>query len=210
LIQKQILVIAAAFEAVLGPLVVCVLINKRDWELPSLLGFSCLIIGFATLLTGILTNKIISKMLRDSQLNSICVSISMAVVLMGGFFAWQYDILESNRTERPFALQIKSVVESYPPKRVAFYHRYGDKMLFYMKLNPPVTFLTDVNDFRAFLESGEPGIIISQNQYMTKTVASMLPSQPAYAETCYKWESSDRKYRVWLINQDNTHTKTKS
>jgi 4-amino-4-deoxy-L-arabinose transferase-like glycosyltransferase len=210
LIQKQVLVGAAILEAVLGPLIVWVLINKRGWELPSLFGFSCLIIGVATLLTGVLTSKIIGKMLRDGQSKTIWVSISMAVVLLGGFFAWQYNILEYNRTERPFALQIKAVVESYPHERVAFYHRYGDKMLFYMKWDPPVTLLTDENAVRVFLDNNIPGIIISQSQYMTETVASMLPSQPAYAETCYKWESPDRKYRVWLINQDNIQTETKT
>jgi hypothetical protein len=31
----------------------------------------------------------------------------------------------------------------------------------------------------------------------------MLPSQPAYAETCYKWELPERrknKLKAWLIN----------
>jgi len=210
LIQKQVLVAAAILEAVLGPLIVWILINKRGWELPGLLGFSCLIIGAATLLTGILTSKIIGKMLRDDQSKTIWVSISMAVVLMGGFLAWQYNILEYNRTERPFALQIKAVVESYPHERVAFYQRYGDKMLFYMKWDPPVTLLTDENAVRVFLDNNKPGVIISQNQYITETVASILPAQPAYAEACNKWESPDRKYRVWLINQDNIQTETKT
>jgi len=134
----------------------------------------------------------------------------MAVVLLGGFFAWQYNILEYNRTERPFALQLKAVVESYPHERVAFYHGYGDKVLFYMKWDPPVILLTDETAVRIFLDNNKPGVIISQNRYITETVASMLPTQPAYAETCYKWESPDRKYRVWLINQDNIQTETKT
>jgi len=66
LIQKQILVAAAVFEAALGPLIVLVLKNKRGWEFPSILGWSCLVIGFATLLTGVLTNKIISIFCMDS------------------------------------------------------------------------------------------------------------------------------------------------
>lgn len=210
LIQKQILVIAAILEAVLGPLVVWILINKRGWELPILLGWSCLIIGFASLMAGALSYKIICIMFQDSQLSTIWVSISMAVVLMGGFFAWQYNILEYNRTERLFALQIKPVVESYPHERVAFYHTYGDKILFYMQWNPPVTLLTNESDLRAFLENDKPGIIISQNRYIVGTVVSMLPAEPTYAETCYKWENPVRKYKALLINQDNTHTKTKS
>lgn len=210
LIQKQILVVAAILEAVLGPLIVWILINKWGWELPSLLGWSCLIIGFATLMTGVLTYKFICTMFQDSQLSTIWVSISMAVVLMGGFFTWQCNILGYNRTERLFALQIKPVVESYPHDRVAFYHKYGDKMLFYMQWNPPVILLTNENDLRAFLKNVEPGIIISQNRYIAGTVASMLLVERTYAETCHKWESPIRKYKARLINKDNTQIKTKS
>jgi len=67
LIQKQVLVGAAILEAVLGPLIVWILINKRGWELPSLLGWSFLIIGAATLMTGVLTNKVIGKTWPDPQ-----------------------------------------------------------------------------------------------------------------------------------------------
>lgn len=210
LIQKQALVVTAILEAVLGPLIVWILINKRGWELPSLLGWSCLIVGVATLLTGALFNKIISKVFRDGQSATIWVSISMAVVLMGGFYAWQYNILEYNGTEQSFALQVKPVVESYPHERIAFIHAYGDKVLFYMKLDPPVTLLTDENDLKVFLNSHKPGIIISQKRYISETIVSMLPAQPAYVETCNKWESPGRKYHAWLVNQDNVKTEAKT
>ena len=81
LIQKQVLFVMAILEAVSGPLIVWILINKMGWELPSLLGWSCLIIGAATLMTGVLTNKVIGKTLRDGPLKTIWVSIFMAVVL---------------------------------------------------------------------------------------------------------------------------------
>ncbi|MBN2594286.1 MAG: hypothetical protein JXA81_12330 [Sedimentisphaerales bacterium] len=68
----------------------------------------------------------------------------------------------------------------------------------------------DENTMRIFLDNNKPGVIISRNQYITEVIASMLPTQPAYEETCYKWESPDRKYRVWLINQDNIQTETKT
>jgi hypothetical protein len=100
---------------------------------------------------------------------------------------------------------MKAVVQSFPHKRVAFYHGYGDKMLFYMQWNPPVTLLTNKNDLRVFLESGEPGIIISQGRYISKTVASMLTKQLTYAETQYKWELPERnqkKWKAWLTNAD--------
>jgi hypothetical protein len=76
-----------------------------------------------------------------------------------------------------------------------------------MEWDPPITLLTDEDALRAFLESNEPGIVISQGRYIyiSKTAASMLPSQPAYAETCYKWERPERrqnKLKAWFINAD--------
>jgi 4-amino-4-deoxy-L-arabinose transferase-like glycosyltransferase len=203
LIQKHILFVAAALEIVLGPLTVWILIDKKDWELPSILGWSFLIIGVATLLTGFLTNKIIGKGYLNGQSKTIWVSILMAAVMLGGFFAWQYNILDSCRTQRPFALQMKKAIKPLPHNRVAFWQKYEDKVLFYMEFNPPITLLSDENDLRVFLESGEPGIIISQGRYITETAAAMLPAQPAYAETDYKWELPERhqkKLKAWLVN----------
>jgi hypothetical protein len=182
---------------------VWILINKKNWELPSILGWSFLIIGVATLLTGVLSNKIIDKGFPNVQSKTIWVSILMTAVLLGGFFAWQYNVLDSRRTERPFALQMKKAVKSLPHDRVAFWQKYEDKVLFYMEFNPPITLLSDENDLRVFLKSGEPGMIISQGRYITETVAAMLPAQPAYAETNYKWELPERlqkKLKAWLIN----------
>jgi hypothetical protein len=144
-------------------------------------------------------------MLRGGQPQTIWALILMAGVLQGGVFAWQYNILDSCRTERPFALWMKVAVASLPRERVAFVHRCEDRLLFYMEWDPPVTLLTDENALRAFLESDEPGIVISQGRYVTETAASMLPSQPAYAETRYTWESPDvcqKKLKAWLINAD--------
>jgi 4-amino-4-deoxy-L-arabinose transferase-like glycosyltransferase len=204
-IQKHVLVVAAVLELVLGPAVVWFLVSKRGVELPSLLGWSFLFVGLAALLAGAVAYKLSSRLPQGGQLQTIWTLILMTGVLQGGFFAWQYNILDSCRTERPFALQMKTAVESLPHERVAFVHRGEDKVLFYMEWDPPVTVLTDENDLRVFLESDQPGIIISQGRYLTETAASMLPSQPAYAETCYKWELPERrknKLKAWLINVD--------
>jgi 4-amino-4-deoxy-L-arabinose transferase-like glycosyltransferase len=203
LIQKKALFVTALLEAVLGPVIVWILINKMDWELPSILGWSFLILGGAALLIGALTNKLISKMVRAGQFEAIWVPAIMAATLLGGFFVWQYSILDSHRSERPFALQMKEAVQSLPHDRVAFWQKYEDKVLFYMEFNPPVTLLEDENDLSKFLENSEPGVIISQGKFITETVAAMLPEQPTYAEAKYKWEPNSRnqkKFKAWLVN----------
>jgi len=115
------------------------------------------------------------------------------------------------RTHRDRGLWIQkhilvvAAVKSLPHERVAFWHKCEDKVLFYLKWDPPITLLADENALRAFLESEEPGIVISQDRYVSKKAASMLPSQPAYTETRYAWESPDiceKKLKAWLIDAD--------
>jgi hypothetical protein len=128
----------------------------------------------------------------------------MAGILQGGFFIWQYRMLDSRRTERPFALGMKTATESLPRDRIAFWHKCEDKTLFYMELNPPITLLTDEIALRDFLESDQPGVIISQDRYARGALASMLPSEPTCEETIYTWESNsakEKKLKAWLINQ---------
>jgi len=206
-IQKQILIMVAILELVFGPVAVWFMITKRGWELPSLLGWSFLFIGLAALLVAVVAQKVAKKIQQHNHLYTIWTLILIAAVLQGGFFAWQHSILDSRRTERPFALQLKATVKSLPHERVAFWHKSEDKVLFYLDWNPPITLLADESDLRAFIESNEPGIVISQDRYASRSqeATSMLPAQPVYAETCYVWESPricEKKLKAWLINSD--------
>ena len=204
LLQKQVLFTVAILEAVLGPLAVWFLINKKNWELPALLGWSFFIIGIVALAAGILADKIINKSQYNKHLRIIGVSIIMASVIFGGFFAWQMNITGNLSGERAFALQMKPIVESYSHERVAFFPKTDSKVLFYMKWNPPANILIDENDLRKFIESDEPGIIISQSRYITESIAKMLPNKYKYSEYCYKWESDSKKLNAWEINKDET------
>ena len=200
-------------ELVFGPVAVWFLITQRGWELPSLLGWSFLFVGLAALLAAAVAQKVAGKMQQHGQLQTIWALILIAGVLQGGFFAWQNNILDSRRTERPFVLQLKAAVKSLPHERVAFWHKCEDKVLFYLEWNPPITLLADENDLREFIENDEPGIVISQDRYASQKVASMLPTQPAYAEACYAWESSricEKKLKAWLINSDTSQVAMES
>ncbi len=203
-IQKIILVSTAVLEALSGPVVVWILIKKYDWELPSSFGLSLFATGSAALFTGAAVYKMLIPVLPNSRLRTIWALILMAGVLQGGFFVWQYSLLDSRRTERPFALGIKAANESLPHDRIAFWHKCEDKTLFYMELNPPITLLTDETALRNFLESDRPGVIISQDRYARGAFASMLPFEPTCAETIYTWESDsakEKKLKAWLINE---------
>lgn len=204
-IQKQGLIVAAILELVLVPALIWFLIKKMHWELPNHLGGSFVVVGLVALLVGTAAYKVSGSLLQEEQQKTIWASIAMAGVLLCGFFTWQYNILESRRTGKPFVLSLNAAAQLLPHDRVAFWRHFEDNVLFYMKWDPPITWLTDENALRAFLENDQPGMIISQGRYMTETVASMLPNQPTYEEADFTWETSEKrqkKMKAWFINQD--------
>jgi hypothetical protein len=204
-IQKQGLIVAAISELVLIPGMIWILIKKLHWELPDYLGVSFFVVGLVTLLAGAVTYKVAGTVLQEDQQKTIWASIFMAAVLLGGFFTWQYNTLESRRTGKPFAFSLNAVAHSLPHDRVAFWRKFYDNVLFYMKWDPPITLLTDESALQAFLEKDQPGMIISQGRYVTEAIAPMLPNQPTYEEASFSWETPEKrqkKMKAWLINQD--------
>ncbi|HUU17296.1 MAG TPA: hypothetical protein VMW72_09115 [Sedimentisphaerales bacterium] len=76
-----------------------------------------------------------------------------------------------------------------------------------MGLDPNVTILTDENALRAFLESDQPGLVISQGTNIKEAAAALLPTQPTYMEDRRTWvspEKHQKKLKAWLINPDRS------
>jgi 4-amino-4-deoxy-L-arabinose transferase-like glycosyltransferase len=204
-LQKQALIVAAIAEMVVGPLAVWILVSKKHWDVPVSLGVSFFVVGLAVLLAGAVAYKVTGTILQDGRMRSAWTQIVMAAVLLGGFFTWQYNIFESRRTGKPFALSLNAAAQALPHDRVAFWHKYEGSVLFYMKWDPPITWLTDEAALRAFLENDQPGMVISEERYIPESVASMLPDKPTYVETAYSWESPEKrqkKMKAWLVSKD--------
>jgi 4-amino-4-deoxy-L-arabinose transferase-like glycosyltransferase len=200
--QKYFLLIFVIFEIIFGPLAISILIYKYNWELPYVLSLSFIIIGAAALIPASAFRNVDKKY----NLQPICALIIMGGILLGGFFVWQFSIVDTIRTEQPFSLLMKTIASSYPHERVAFFQTNPDKQLFYMKWNLPVTMLEDENELRTFLESDQPGLIIAQGRHVTDSVSAMLPPQPDYIEASKAWDSPNsrkKKFRAWIINPDN-------
>ncbi len=208
--QKYFLVIIAISEIVVGPLAVLILIHKMHWEISGLLGWSCLVMGIAALLPLVVIRYI--PKLSQVHIQPIWMQIIMAGILLGGCFAWQYNILDMTRTEQPFALQMKTLAQSFSHERVAFWKMNPDKQLFYMNWDLPVTMLKDEDDLQKFVDEDSPGLIIAQGKFLTADVAAMLPQEPVYTEVNNTWDnpqSKINKLRAWIVNPDNTQIVTK-
>lgn len=127
--------------------------------------------------------------------------IGAAAVLLGGYFCCQQNILEANRTERPFARQLHATVADSPSMRVASFPGNNANMLFYLDSNKPVKALEDPNQVRAFMTEPGPAVLIMQHRYMRALpaeTATRLERQPNLHEVIHPWESKSAQKEKWI------------
>ncbi len=130
--------------------------------------------------------------------------VASALILMGGFFTWQYVSLEKYETKRPFAVALKKLVSGVDKGNIVFYNTFPAKVVFYADLPVPLKVFHNAGEVRSFLEShSEPIIIISRredSEEFFKLLPSALRKKPSLAENTYPWEHrKERKLIVWKI-----------
>lgn len=127
--------------------------------------------------------------------------IGVAAVLVGGYFCWQQNILEMNRTERPFVRQLQARAATLSPESIAIFPKANPNILFYLHADGPITIVKDTDQLRRFLESGHPGVLITQNRYAAELPAEIvgeLWSRHGLREQVQPWESKSSKKEKWV------------
>jgi 4-amino-4-deoxy-L-arabinose transferase-like glycosyltransferase len=127
--------------------------------------------------------------------------IGVAVVLLGGYFCWQQNILETNRTERPFARQAQARITALSPARVGIFPKYNANILFYLDGNRRVEVLTGVDQVRSFIGGPAPGVLIAQQRYVAGLPAEIsagLQRQQSLRQSVQPWESKSSKGEKWV------------
>jgi hypothetical protein len=127
--------------------------------------------------------------------------IAAAVVLLGGYFCWQQNALEVNRTERSFARQLRAEVAPFPPERIAMYPQSSGNLLFYLDKERPVEIVRSPGEFRGFIEQGCAGVVITRQEYAERLpveITSRLLKQRIVREQVRPWESKSSKRGKWV------------
>ena len=130
--------------------------------------------------------------------------VAAALILMGGFFTWQYVSLEKYDTKTTFAMDLKKLVTGVDRGDIVFYNRFPTKVIFYADLPVPLKVFHNAEEIRPFLESrGKPRIIISRRED-SKEFLQFLPAalreEPSITETIHPWEDSkERELVAWKI-----------
>ncbi len=199
--QRALLIGAVAFDLAI-PLILTIAGRVLHFQAPLRFYLVSLGIGAAAILLGVSLDKFIQwSKLSPSERRVIQPWIGVAAVLLGGYFCWQQNILDMNRTERPFAGELRARSAELPPERIAVFPKANANLLFYLHADEPIQIIKDADQFRHFLESSLPGVVITQNRYVAglpEEIVSELWRQQSLREQLYPWESKSSKKEKWI------------
>lgn len=133
--------------------------------------------------------------------------ILMAAVIMGGFFCFNYVILDDYRTTKPFAMELKVQTADFSPKHIAFYRKMKNDVVFYLDASKPIKVLEDPEAVKNFFSSdNEDKVLISYRKHIDelfKVLPSNLKRKNILSEKIYPWtpkQSFTSKLVAWRIN----------
>jgi 4-amino-4-deoxy-L-arabinose transferase-like glycosyltransferase len=169
---------------------------------PLSLSIASLTIGFIALVLGFAAFKSEDWFKIHIKTDQLAVSfIAIAIAVFGGYFGWQQNILEINRTERPFARSMKIQSANLPPNRIAIFHKANANMLFYLSKEKSIKILKNYDELHSFVESNPSGAVISQTRYITNLPSETLTNLQKcriFKEKVLSWESESSKKEKWV------------
>jgi 4-amino-4-deoxy-L-arabinose transferase-like glycosyltransferase len=200
-IQRTILFGLIIFELTI-PLLLIIAKRITGFEAPLSLSVASLIIGFIALILVLAIHKSENWLKFRIKTNRLAISsIAIAVVVLGGYFCWQQNILEINRTERPFARQVRIQSANLPPDRIALFPKANANILFYLSREQPVRILKNSDELCSFIDNTQSGAVISQARYVAdlpSEIITNLQKCQTFEEQVLSWESESSKEEKWV------------
>ena len=200
-IQKVMFTGLIAFELAI-PLILIISRRVIDFEAPLSFHVAGLVVGLIAALAAWIFARIARGPTSPEGTNeAVWPQIAVAVVLLGGYFFWQQDILEINRTERPFARQLQARITGSSPMRIGIFPKSSANILFYLDSERPVEVLRDPDQLRRFTDEEYPGVLITQQRYaagLPAEITAKLQTQQSLHEDVRSWESRSSKKEKWV------------
>jgi len=171
-------------------------------EIPLSLSIASLTISIIALILGWVVYNSENWLKFHIKTDRLAISsIAIAVVVLGGYFCWQQNILEIHRTERPFAKDMQVRSAALPSERIAIYYKANPNILFYLSKEKPVKILKSSGELYNFLENNPSGAVISQARYITdlpSTFITKFQNCQTFKEQVHPWESESSKKEKWV------------
>lgn len=197
LIELGWLLIAVAFT--ISPLL-WKFAEKKEIEVPSELKLVTAIIGILCLLIWAI-KKFKPELLTQLTANEkpIAGVILLTLTIWSGWFAFQNEILDSFRTERPFALELKARLK--PADELVFYKNPVPKIVFYLNSPKPYRVISKPNELVEAINGHAILLVAEQKNYPEIAEAlhvDALP-EPVLQESISSWEKKHKKLDKKLV-----------
>lgn len=200
------LIVPVTAAAILSPVFWPVLKQRLDFTAPKALVFGTPLLGVAAMACFIMGRwrpALVAQVTGASR--ELAPLIAMSVIMMGGFFCWQYNAFNKYDSIKNFSMELKRETPGLKPDELAFFRKIPAKTLFYMDLPGPVLLLQDKDAVRDFLDSDrQRKVFVSQDNYLDE-LANVLPAEmldrATLKEKTYPWEKSEKKHRAWIIKR---------
>ncbi|MEN6427888.1 MAG: glycosyltransferase family 39 protein [Phycisphaerales bacterium] len=198
--QRALLIGAVAFDLAI-PLILIIAGRAWHFRVPLTFHVASLAIGTTAILVGSGLDRFKWPRFSPDERRVIQPWIGVAAVLLGGYFCWQQNILDRNRTGYPFTKELQGRTAAFTPERIAIFPQVNANILFYLHVDKPIRILKDVDQLRSFLKPGVPGMVITQNRYVAALppeIVNDLQKQRNFREKVQPWESKSSKKEKWV------------
>jgi hypothetical protein len=145
---------------------------------------------------------------RRDRNGRIVAIIASSIVIWGGFFFAQQLVLDSYRTEAPFALALKPLAaqlnaQNKPLEAALYRDRPPGRLLYYSNLRLPLQKLSSAEQLQQFAATPPyPKLILVRVGYNNELPEFLRNQKPDMTEQQYPWEKSAHdKMQVWRINE---------
>ena len=200
------LIVPVMAVAILSPVFWPVLKHRLEFTAPKALVFGTPLLGFvamACFIMGRWRPALAAQVTGASR--ELAPLIAMSVIMMGGFFCWQYNAFSEYDSMKNFSMELRRKTPGLKPDEIAFFRKIPVKTLFYLDLPGPVLLLQDRDSVWAFLNSDcQRKVLVSHDNYLDE-LAKVLPAEmvgrATLKEKIYPWEKNEKKHRAWIIKR---------
>jgi 4-amino-4-deoxy-L-arabinose transferase-like glycosyltransferase len=199
-VQRILLIGLIVFDLAI-PVILSIAGRVWHFHIPLMFHVASLAIGTAAILVGFGLDQFKWPRFSLEECRVIEPWIGVAAVLLGGYFCWQQNILELNRTERPFAMEVQARSAAVSPDRIAIFPKLNPNILFYLHCDEPIRIIENPDQLGAFLEPGLPSVVIMQSRHeavLPEELSSLLWSKPYLREQVQPWELKSSKQEKWV------------
>jgi hypothetical protein len=205
----RVVLVAGSIFAVLSPAVWPVVEKFSGFAAPMAFRVSLPACGlFALLVWGIARRPSFFPESCPGFLRALVGPLSMVVVLMGGFFLFQFPALDSLRTAKEFSMRLGRQAASIPSESIVFYPKDFAEVVYYAGRPEPFPVFSgkQMDDLRGFLSDRRPCVLITSRKYREYLFPELpegtLSETPTLEELARPWEKKRNlkdKLQAWIL-----------